>query len=188
MIVLVISSVLVVGLYAFLKKQRRTSTTQRLVANTESLAQIAFFIIGRDIRRGGSNPAGALNGNPATPIAFGNAGNDTIQIFADLDGDGTIEANTDENITYQWIDGNADGVKDQIRRQSGNQLVIDNIRQFDLSYKLVGTSVFVPSTNEPEKIRVVRLHLIAGTGQVNPDKGTENTKEIQMDFLLRNFR
>src|SRR5262245_25799120 len=60
MVVLVISSVVIGGIYTFVGRQRKMSTFQRLRADTESIAQISYFIIGRDIRRAGSNPAGAL--------------------------------------------------------------------------------------------------------------------------------
>jgi len=195
MIVLVVSSVIVAGIYKFLNKERRSSTTQRLKADTESISQIAFFIIGRDIRRAGSNPGGILGlGNsyssPGADIPISVAQNDNIQILADLNGDGSIQSNSDENITYQWVDdpNNPDGVKDQIRRQSGNQLVIENVRNFALSYQLSGNSTWIQSTANPSAIRAVRMYIKVGTGRTNPDTGVEDTKEIQMDYMLRNFK
>jgi prepilin-type N-terminal cleavage/methylation domain-containing protein len=188
LVVLVISSLLVGGLFGFLKKERSTSTQQKLIADTESLAQIAFFIIGRDIRRAGSNPGGALGYSVGADIPVGIAAANQIQIYADLNGNGSIDAGTDENITYQYTDGDGDGIADQVLRQSGNNLVIKNVRAFDLSYQLVGTTAFVSSTNSPSLIRVIRLHMKAGTGKVNQDTGTEHVKEIQMDYMLRNFR
>lgn len=195
MIVLVVSSVIVAGIYKFLNKERRVSTTQRLKADTESISQISFFIIGRDIRRAGSNPGGVLGlGNgytaPGAEIPLSVAQNDFIQILADLDGNGSIQTNSDENITYQWVDdaSNPDGVKDQIRRQSGNQLVIENVRAFALSYQLSGNTTWIPSTASPASIRIVRMYMKVGTGRINPDSGVEDTKEIQMDYMLRNFK
>jgi prepilin-type N-terminal cleavage/methylation domain-containing protein len=188
MVSLVIASIIVAGLYKMLVKQRRSSTIQRLKADTESIAQIAFFIIGRDIRRAGSNPAGAMGYSAAAEIPLGKAQNTDIQILADLDGNGVVSANTDENIEYKYMDSDGDGINDYVVRQSGNQLVISNVRAFDLQYQLVGTNVWLPSTNSPELVRLVRLHMKAGTGKINPDTHVEDSKEIQMDFMLRNFR
>ena len=78
MVVLVIGGLMISALYSFLARQRRVSTLQRLKANTESLAQIAFFIIGRDIRRAGSNPAGALSYSAGAGIPIALAQNDQI--------------------------------------------------------------------------------------------------------------
>jgi hypothetical protein len=190
LVTLVMTSVIVAGIYTFVSKTRKTSTIQRLRADTESIAQIAFFIIGRDIRRAGSNPAGAMGYSAGAEIPIGLASTDRIQLFADLNGNGSLDAGTDENISYEYVDdpSKPDGVKDQIRRQAGNQLVIENVRAFDLKYKPVGYTSWIPSTSSPELIRVVRLHMIAGTGRMNPNTGSEDTKEIQMDFMLRNFR
>ena len=188
--VVVISGLLVTALYGFLARQRKTATIQNLKATTESLAQLAFFIIGRDIRRAGSNPAGAMGYSAGAEIPIGIAQNDQIQIFADLNGNRSIDANTDENITYQFVDDpvSPDGVKDRIMRQSGNNLVIENIRTFDIKYQVLGSSTWITSTAAPEMIRLVRLHMVAGTGKINPQTNLEDTKEIQMDYLLRNFR
>jgi prepilin-type N-terminal cleavage/methylation domain-containing protein len=68
MIALVVSSVLVGSIVFIVNKTRRTGKVQRLRANIESLAQISFFIMGRDIRRAGSNPLGALGGSTAAPL------------------------------------------------------------------------------------------------------------------------
>ncbi|MFH1262611.1 MAG: hypothetical protein V1495_04090 [Pseudomonadota bacterium] len=190
MITLLISTVVIAGIYSFVAKTRKTATVQRLRADTESIAQIAFFIIGRDIRRAGSNPAGAMGYSAGAVIPIGIASSDQIQIYADLNGNGSIDPVSDENITYQYIDNpdSPDGVKDEIRRQAGNHLVIENVRAFDLSYQVIGHTDWITTAADPSLIRLVRLHMVAGTGRVNPNTGTEDTKEIQMDFKLRNFR
>jgi hypothetical protein len=189
MVVVVVSSMVVLGIYSYISKTRKGGVTQRLRANIESLTQISFFIIGRDIRRAGSNPAGALGYGIGTPIPLAQATQDKVEILADLDGDGTITAGTDEQVTYEYIDdpGAPDGVKDQIRRQSGNQLVIENVKAFELCYQLAsgGWDCNPAST---ALIRTVRMRMLAGTGRLDPTSGVEDTKEIQMNILLRNFR
>ncbi len=189
MIALIVASFIIAGIYQLIGKQRKTSHDQRLKSDTESISQIAFFIIGRDIRRAGSNPAGAMSGSSGAEIPIALAANDQIQILADLNGNGSVESLTDENITYQWVDDplNPDGIKDQIRRQSGNQLVIENVRNFALSYQLTANSTWIASTANPAAIRVVRMYMQVGTGKIDSQTGVEATKEIQMDYMLRNF-
>lgn len=190
MVTLVATAFLVSALYTFLIRQRKAATTQVLISNTESMAQLAFFIIGRDIRRAGSNPVGAMGYSAGAEIPIASAGSDAIQILADLNGNGSVESNTDENVTYQYIDdtANPDGVKDRVMRQSGNNLVIENVRAFNLYYQLAGSTTWVTTTNTPALIRMVRLNMKVGTGKINAQTNVEDIKEIQMDYLLRNFK
>jgi prepilin-type N-terminal cleavage/methylation domain-containing protein len=192
LIVLVLTSLVVGGLYSFLGKQRGQTKIQRLRADVESAAQIAFFIIGRDIRRAGSNPKGWNSGyyeyEAGQAISFESPTQDRLIIRADLNGNGNVEAGTDELITYEYLDDpdDADTQKDHIRRQAGNQLVIDNVRAFDLCYWMVG-GYWDCAPPDPATIRKVRLRLVAGTGRVNPGTGKEDTKEITMIVRPRNF-
>ena len=132
MVVLLVAGILTAGLYSFLGQQRKESATIRLRADLESMAQITFFIIGRDIRRAGSNPKGWGAYAPGQPIMFEQASSDRLIIRADLNGDGVVEHDTDERIIYEYIDDptNPDGVPDQIRRQAGDQLLIENVHAF----------------------------------------------------------
>ncbi|MCB1197758.1 MAG: prepilin-type N-terminal cleavage/methylation domain-containing protein [Bdellovibrionota bacterium] len=189
LVVLVVSSVLVTGIFNLLGRQRRLSKVQRLRADIESVAQITFFIIGRDIRRAGSNPAGALGYDVGAGIPLAQAEPQKLEILADLDGDGAVTSGTDEDITYEFVDDpdSPDGVKDQIRRQSGNQLVIENVKNFDLCYQL-NSSAWDCNPSDTALIRKVRVRLEVGTGLNDPETNEEKTKEIEMNILLRNFR
>ena len=188
LVVLILTSILVSGIYTFLIKQRRTVSTQRLRADIESMAQISFFIIGRDIRRAGSNPLGWDTYEPGEAIAFEEATANRLIIRADLNGNGNVETNTDERVIYEFVDDpdDPDGVADQIRRQAGNQLVIQNVKTFDLCYYMVG-NYWDCNPADPTVIRKIRLHLVAGTGKINPNKGIEDTKEITQIIRPRNF-
>ncbi len=205
MVTLVLAGVTIAGIYTYLGRQRKVASTQRLRADMESLDTISFFIIGRDIRRAGSNPRGALGYSSGVDIPLSNPTFDSLELKADLDGNGTVSTGTDEDIIYQYIDNPAspDGVKDQIRRQSGNQLVIENVRGFDIDYQVASGAWYCsagrcnspydvsPYTSPPPNaalIRKVRIHLKTGTGHVNQQTGVEDTKEIQENILLRNFR
>ena len=191
LVVAVVASFVAVGIFTFLGKQRKFTKFQRIRADLESVAQISFFIIGRDIRRAGSNPAGALSFTAGAPIPLAQALPDKIEILADLNADGSIDPDSDEQVTYEFVDDpdNQDGVPDQIRRQAGNDLVIENVRAFDLCYQLAsGGWECSPSVSQLALIRKVEVRLLAGTGRVDPNTGKEYTKEVKMNILLRNFR
>ena len=187
MVVLVIGSVLIGGLVMSVNRGRRTYKKQRLKANLETLTQISFFVMGRDIRRAGSNPGGAMGFDVGAPIPLAQASEDRIVILADLDGDKTITSNTEEQITYEFIDSDSDGIKDEIRRQSGNELVISNVKDFALEYQMASGG-WETNPLDPALIRKVKLYLKAGTGKFDPDTGEEDTKEVSSVIMLRNFR
>jgi len=188
LVVLIVASMAVAGIYSFVNKTRRSGTTQRMRANIESMTQISFFIIGRDIRRAGSNPTGIIGYGAGVPIPLSIADTNAIEIKADLNADGDTN-DDEETVKYEFIDDpdNPDGTPDQIRRQAGNQLVIENVKAFDLRYVMASGNVESPAS-DPALVRRVRLHLVAGTGRIDPNTGREDTKEVQTDIMLRNFR
>ena len=127
--------------YNYFSKQERRFVSEKLSGDVKSISRIAFFIIGRDIRRAGSNPSqavpAALSGTAAAPIPLAIAQPDQIEILSDLNGDNDTD-DPDEDITYIYVDSNGDGVKDQVRRGPDcarrKRSVIDNVTNFALSY------------------------------------------------------
>ncbi len=192
LVTLVMASLILGALFSFLIKQRRTVKFQRLKANVESVSQIAFFVMGRDIRRAGSNPKGWGAFVAGEPIALEQALSNRIVIRADLDGDGDVEDDSEEKVSYEFVDSpdDDDSVPDHIKRQAGDQLVIENVKNFRFDYFLSGSGWDpdgdLVSGQEP-LVRIVKMTLLAGTGRVNPDTGQEDTKEIVMEIRPRNF-
>jgi len=201
LVVLVLTGTVVGGIYTYLAKQRKQAISQRLRADIESMAQISFFIVGRDIRRAGSRPRGAFDPAAFPGRAIDYAKPSRLVVLADLDGDG-VDNGGDERVTYEWV--NNAGVShelspnppaDRILRQAGNQLVIENVRNFDLCYQtskgdqlLEGVWNCSPADAELAMIRRVRMKLVAGTGRINPNTGKEDTKDVQMNIYLRNLQ
>jgi len=194
MIVLILAGVTVSAIYTFLGKQRKQSVSQRLRADVESMSQISFFIIGRDIRRAGSDPRGILRGGTKWGIPLAEATPTRLRIQADLNANGVIDPSppTDEDIIYEFVDDSIkpDGVPDQIKRQAGDQLVIENVRAFQLKYQYGTTGLWVdqPPGGDLPFIKTVSMRLVAGTGRTNPNTGVEDTKEIKMNIRLRNYQ
>lgn len=188
MVVLVLAGITLSALLTFVGRQRRHVLTERLKADLESMAQISFFIIGRDIRRAGSNPHGWGTFLAGEPITFEEATHNRIIIRADLNGDGIISSGTDERVIYEYVDDpdNPDGIPDQIRRQSGDNLVITNVKSFEICYWMMG-EYWDCNPADPAIIRKVRLRIEVGTGRINAKTGLEDTKTIQSIIRPRNF-
>ena len=194
LVALVLGSLISVAAYNYFKKQERKFVVEKLSGDVQSISRIAFFLIARDIRRAGSNPAqavsSALSGQAAAPIPLPVAEPELIQIQADLNGDGDV-LDTDEDITYQFLDSpdDDDAVKDHIKRDPsvGNQIVIDNVQNFHLSYILAsGSEVEYPSPTS--LIRKVRIQLTVNAGRNNPETGEPITQTYETVVKLRNFQ
>lgn len=188
MVVLVIASIILSGMFYVFNRSSRVLRTQSMVADIQSVGSIAFFLIGRDIRRAGSNPNGALGYNVGAPIPFGVAEPQRIEILADLNGDQDV-SDDEEDVIYDYIDNDPDiDGNDTIRRTSGaNVTYISNVYNFHLGYIISnGFETNVPSPLSD--IRMVRLTFEVGTDQRDPQTGRIVTKTFETTIGLRNYQ
>jgi hypothetical protein len=197
MIVLLLISIIAGGMFFLFNRSTRQLRTQSMVADIQTVGSIAFFLIGRDIRRAGSNPAGALGYDVGAPIPFGMADSTHIQIYADLNGDGDI-TDEEEDITYEYIDNEVDiDGNDTIRRTSGaNETFITNVYDFDLSY-VMSSGVICNSSNVAPQctdatpysdIRMVILKFEVGGAQRDPGTNQIITRSFETTVGLRNYQ
>lgn len=187
LVVLVTTSIVVVGLVGFFTRQQKMLVGQRLVADVQSMGTIGFFLIGRDIRRAGSNPNGALTLNPGTPIPFGVAETNRIQILTDLNGDQDVD-DEDEDITYEFVDSDGDTILDRVVRNdtTGNDVFIDNVAEFSLSYIVAnGTETTTPSPIS--LVRKVRVVLGVESARNDPTTNQRVVETYEQLVTLRNF-
>src|SRR6185503_13164962 len=107
-----------------------------------------------------SNPKGVLGTSMGNPIPLAQATGTRIEIKADLNGDGVIAAGGEEDVIYEYIDDplSPDGTADQIRRQAGDQLVIENVRAFVLEYQLA-SGFWTSSPTDTTLIRKVSMKM-----------------------------
>ena len=191
-VAMLLGSILTVAAYNYFKKQQRKFVVEKLSGDVDSMGRIAFFLIGRDIRRAGSNPSQAvpraLSGQAAAPIPLPIAEPERIEIKADLNGDNNTTG-TDEDITYQWEDSNADGVKDRIRRDpaAGDLILIENVNYFHLSY-IMASGAEVDYPNPTSLIKRVRIVMTVNAGRKNPETGQPITQTYTTVENLRNFQ
>lgn len=192
LIALLLGSILTVAAYNYFKKQERRFVVEKLSGDVQSVSRIAFFLIGRDIRRGGSNPAqavpAAISGQAAAPIPFPIAEPERIQIQADLNADGDTD-DLDEDITYVYVDSDSDGVKDMIRRDpsAGDLIVIENVSNFRLSYIMAsGSEEDYP--NPTSLVRKVRVVMTVDAGRLHPETREPIDQTFETIVRLRNFQ
>jgi len=197
MIVLLLIAIIGAGMFFVFNRSSRLLRTQSMVADIQTVGSIAFFLIGRDIRRAGSNPAGALGYDVGAPIPFGTAISDQIRIYADLNGDGDV-TDDEEDITYEYIDNDPDiDGNDTIRRTSGgNETFITNVYDFDLSYIMSNGVTCNTNNTLPDcvdaspysDIRMVILKFEVGGDQRDPGTNQIITKTFETTVALRNYQ
>jgi hypothetical protein len=188
MIVLVLISIIMSGMFFIFNRSNRQLRSQSMIADIQTVGSIAFFLIGRDIRRAGSNPAGALGYNVGAPIPFGAADATHIQIYADLNGDGDV-TDTDEDVTYDYIDNDADiPGNDTIRRTAGAAVTyISNVYDFHLEY-IMSNGVYTTAPTPFSDIRMVVIKFEVGTDQRDPVSNKIMTKSFETTVGLRNYQ
>ena len=182
LIVLVISSILVAGLYKTFITQQKTYTVQDQVADMQQNVRVAMDIITRHVRMAGYDPiktgyfgfkATASDGRStdSTNIAFG----------IDYNENGVLETN--EQIAFKL-----DGLL--LKKYGSGQWVTmaENMGSLSFVYTLVdGTETLSPP---PADIRMVKVTIKAKTNMQDPEYGSGGgyrTRELISYINVRNM-
>lgn len=188
-VALLISTMLMAAVIFVFNRVNRGFSRQSLVADVQSVGSIGFFLIGRDLRSAGSNPAGALGVSAGAPLPFGVAEAQRIQIYTDINGDGDV-TDVDEDITYSYVDNDpAISGRDTIQRTAlgGAVTFITNVRDFQLYYKMSnGTLTQTPPL--ASDIRMVKIRLNIAADKIDPTSGKTITRDYETLIGLRNFQ
>jgi prepilin-type N-terminal cleavage/methylation domain-containing protein len=174
---ILISAILLAGLYSVFFSQQTAFSAQEQVAEMNQNIRAALDLMTREIRLAGyKTSTSTFNGITA-------ATSDSIRILADLNQDGDT-ADDNEDITYTY---NADDL--QICR-NGISLppvpVADNITNLFLQYTLKNGTV----TSAPANLADIRKITISITARTtHPDRGTGTYRSITLssDIALRNL-
>ena len=187
LVAMLASSVMVAATVSFFTRQQKLLVNERIVADVQSAGTIGFFLIGRDIRRAGSNPNGALTYDPGTAIPFSTALEDRITIRADINGDKDVD-DEDEIITYQHVDSDGDGNKDTVTRTSSgsSDIFIENVYKFELLYTMTGGGT-TTTPSPTSAIKTVSITLGIQSDRLNPATGQPIIRDFEIDAYLRNF-
>jgi type IV pilus assembly protein PilW len=164
-----ISGIVLAGIYTMYRSQMRSHTTQRYVVEMQQNARAAMFYMEKHIRMAGFDPrrAGGAGIAAAFPAGFENEGGtilaNYISMTSDIDGDGIIDNNSDDELVAFRLNGS------RLEKFSTGairwQLIADNIDALNFVY-LNGANPPAPTWN-PDEIRSVQVTLVARGGAVN---------------------
>jgi hypothetical protein len=120
---LAVGAVLVAGILVLIEQAQKTYIHSSEVTDLQQSTRVGLDRMVRIVQAAGVNPlnlqwGGATPNNPAF-TAFREAGRNCIRVYADLDGDGTVQQ-TDENVFFFWSTTDGDPLREQ-RGTSGGQ-------------------------------------------------------------------
>ncbi len=181
MIALVVSMVLIAGMYASYRLQQRTQATQDQLVEMQQNLRAAITWLERDIRKAGydknqttratSCDAGGTGSAVAPGIHTADA--TTLGFSMDLDTSGDC-AGSGENLTYNLYTA-VDGIRKLSRQNPGtNEAVADNFDAIEYFYTLKdGSQTTTPGSLQLSDIRSVKISLLGRCK--NPTPGYDNS-------------
>jgi type IV pilus assembly protein PilW len=187
MVSLVISGVLMTGVYSVFNSQQKSYAVQDQLAAAHQNLRAALNLMVKDIRMAGFDPFRDPNAN----IYVAKANEIAFRMRPDKNGDGKVDENDDElkSIAYSLIDSpiDLDGTIDDLVRNSGagRQPIAQNIDALDFVYlDDDGKPLEFPILNFHD-IRAVQITLVARAER--PDARFKNDKKYvnqQEDVIL----
>ncbi len=171
-----ISAILMAGLYAVFYSQQVAFSAQEQVAEMNQNVRAALDLMTREIRLAGyKTPGSTLNGIQA-------ATSNSIQIVCDLDQNGdTLGANEDISYSYNT------GTMQVSRTQNGVTVPIaDNITSLSFLYTMVNGSQ-TPNPAILADIRRINVSMDARTSHPSQGTGAYRTITLTSDITPRNL-
>ena len=180
LIVLVISGIIMTGIYSAFKTQQDSYLAQEQVAEMQQNLRAGLDIMMRELRMAGYDIDQNGTKTRTAGITVANPGDITFTLVADSDGvdsnsDGTIdEAGELKTIQYSLYDANVDGSIDLgrlIGTIPGNRrAVAENIQAIEFQY--LDSDGLVTATLA--SIRSIQISILASAG--NPDRKFNNSQ------------
>ena len=183
LVAMTIGLVVLGGLYGVFTIQNKTFSKQELIVEMQQNARAAMDMMSREIRMAGYDPRNVNSDSNQTNNFFGVTVNSTqLQIKADLDGGGSIDASSQENIIYTF-----NGANKKITRNigAGAQTFAENVDSFTFAY-LDGSGNVTGSSAD---VRQIRITIIGRTAKPDPayaDNGGYRTYALTSVVALRN--
>ena len=176
LIAMAISLVVLGAMYSVFTIQNKTFGKQEQIVEMQQNARAAMDMMSREIRMAGYNPTEASNFSGVTVNAS------QLQIQADLDGSGSIDASSQENIVYAF-----DAANKKITRNigAGAQSFAENIDSFSFDYLDGSGNVTAISAD----VRQIRITITGRTAKPDPGytaNGGYRTYALTSVVALRN--
>ena len=168
-----ISGVLLAGMYSFFFSQQEAFSSQERIADMNQNIRAALDLMTREIRLAGyKTSTSTFNG-------IASASSNSIRILADLNQDGDT-ADENEDLTYTYNSGAL-----QICRNGVGLPLADNITSLSFQYTLKDGAVTSAPAN-PADIRKITISITAQTA--HPDRaGTYRSMTLSSDITPRNL-
>ncbi len=170
-VVLVISSAVLSGIYSVYTTNQRVFTTQQQVVEMEQNLRAASFMLVNDLRMAGYDPTGDASAGIVS------LGSDWITITMDLDDDDAFTS-AGETITYAL--DTLDGELKLFRNPSGppvaDEVVADNIDALDFVYFDGDGAV----TTTAADVRSIQVTIVARTSHRTADGFVNNTPYVNL--------
>ncbi len=170
LVTMVISGVVMAGIYTTFAAQQNSYIVQSEVAALQQNLRAAMYNLKREIRMAGYNPAGTADAGILS------AGSGSIRVSMDLtddagtgDPDGDV-GDLDETVTYSLSDTDGDGLNDLVRQTGGTPVMAaEHIDALNFVY-LDGNGAV---TGALDDIRSIQITVVARTGR--PIRGYTNS-------------
>lgn len=169
LLVMVISSVVMIGIWNTFQFQHRSYALQRQIVAMEQNLRAGMEFMSTEIRIAGYDP----NGSADAGIVMANSDLNTIRITMDINNDADTENydgdinDKNEDITYALYDDPTDGIRKLGRTTGGvRQPVAEYINSLTFAY--LDADGNVPATQAD--VRSVKIMLEAMTANTNPTR------------------
>lgn len=164
LIAMAVGLVVLGAAYSVFTLQNKTFGNQEEIVAMQQNVRAGMDMMAREIGMAGYDPASVncFNCNPPAYIFFGATVNASqLQIRADLDGNGTIDAASQENAIYAF-----DAANYRITRNIGGgaQSFVENVQSFTFEYLDGSGNATASSTN----VRRIRLAITGRTAKPDP--------------------
>jgi len=166
LIAMALALVVITSLSTAFISQRKIYAAQEQVSEMIQNARAAMDMISRELKMAGYDPTGS--GSFSLPY---NSDTSTIDIYADIDGDGSVTTTTGskDHITYSKATG-----EEIIRRNTntggGNQRLAENIQSISFSYwDGADPATEVTSSADEAQIRSIKITVTARTADEDPN-------------------
>ncbi|MEW6671451.1 MAG: prepilin-type N-terminal cleavage/methylation domain-containing protein [Thermodesulfobacteriota bacterium] len=159
LVAMVISGVVLSGIYSTYQSQQRSYILQEEIAMMQQNLRAAMYLITRELRMAGFNPSGSTG----VGIVSGEWTNTSLRFTKDENGDGDV-TDSGEDLTYSLY--TSGGIQKLGRKNpTTNQPVAQNIQELWFVYLDANNNV----TATLSDIRSIEVTLVARTGRTTND-------------------
>jgi prepilin-type N-terminal cleavage/methylation domain-containing protein len=173
LIVMAVSAILLTGAVSVFCQQSKTFAGQTQDLNTIQDTRVTMSLITQDLRMAGFKQSGS------TIQGLSVATQTSIRVLSDLNKNGVIDPNTDEDISYTYS-------PDSMILTRNNQTVLTGVESFGLEYTLDTGAITTTPTNLL-KVRGIKVSMIIRSENVDPTTQNYKRNGFTTEIIPRNL-